>query len=268
MHAAQGRIGGELMGLMVKGWEKFQHYKSGRGAPPWIKLYRGLLNDKEWFALDPAAAKFLVSVWILAAETDGVLPDIETIAFRLRADSKTIAKHISDCSHWLIDDDINLLANSYQLATPETETETETDSDVAIKKRASETDPSFGFDAFWLAYPNKKGKGKAIKSWNKISPNADLMSKMLAALEVQKRTDAWTKDGGQFIPHPSTWLNGMRWEDEVSIAGSESSAALTADKILENERREAERRAAAKPTGPTMAEIARQRRAVQSGVTA
>jgi hypothetical protein len=24
----------------------------------------------------------------------------------------------------------------------------------------------------------------------------------------------WTKDGGQFIPHPATWLNQKRWEDE------------------------------------------------------
>ena len=113
--------------MRVKNWENFQHYKTGRGAPPWIKLYRGLLNDKEWFSLEPAAAKFLISVWILAAETDGELPDMDTIAFRLRCDSKMIAKHIKACSHWIIDDSNDMLATCYQDATPETETETETD---------------------------------------------------------------------------------------------------------------------------------------------
>lgn len=119
------------MPYRIKNWEKFQHYKSGRGAPPWIKLYRGILNDKEWFALDPAAAKFLVSLWVLAAETDGELPDSETIAFRLRLASKDVSKFITLCSHWIITDASKLLADCYQVATPETETETETDSSEA-----------------------------------------------------------------------------------------------------------------------------------------
>jgi len=113
--------------MRIKNWENFQHYKTGRGAPPWIKLYRDLLNDKEWHLLDANAAKFLVSVWILAAEYDGTLPDIETIAFRLRCDSKVIAKHIKACSHWIISDNENMLATCYQSATPVTETETETE---------------------------------------------------------------------------------------------------------------------------------------------
>jgi hypothetical protein len=40
---------------------------------------------------------------------------------------------------------------------------------------------------------------------------------MLSAVEAQKQTDQWTKDGGQYIPHPSTWLNQGRWEDETEI---------------------------------------------------
>ena len=118
------------MQYRIKNWEKFQHYKSGRGAPPWIKLYRELLNDKEWFALPPEAAKILVSLWILAAEADGELPDIETIAFRLRVDSKVLAENINHCSHWLIQDASSVLADRYQVATPETETETETEEEL------------------------------------------------------------------------------------------------------------------------------------------
>ena len=124
------------MKYTVKNWAKFQHYKSGRGAPPWIKLYRELLNDKEWFALDPGAAKFLISAWLLAAEDNGNLPDSETIAFRLRLDSKLLAKYLTLCSHWILSDASNVLADCYQLATPDTETDTETDTDIGAKKSA------------------------------------------------------------------------------------------------------------------------------------
>lgn len=113
--------------MRVRNWQKFQHYHSGRCAPPWIKLYRDLLNDKEWFSLPAESAKFLVSLWLLAAETDGELPDSETIAFRLRIDSKLLAKYISDCSHWIIFDASKTLSECKQLATPETEVDAETE---------------------------------------------------------------------------------------------------------------------------------------------
>lgn len=115
----------------IKDWNKFQHYKTGRGAPPWIKLYRDLLNDRDWFLLEPDAAKFLVSCWIIAAENDGNLPNIETLAFRYRVASKEIARLLSLCKHWIIQDDSTLLADCYQVATPyiETESETETEKD-------------------------------------------------------------------------------------------------------------------------------------------
>ena len=36
---------------------------------------------------------------------------------------------------------------------------------------------------------------------------------------LQKFTacDQWKKDGGQFIPHPATWLNQEGWDDEPEI---------------------------------------------------
>ena len=30
-----------------------------------------------------------------------------------------------------------------------------------------------------------------------------------------RNSDEWAEDGGRYIPHPATWLNGERWEDEV-----------------------------------------------------
>jgi hypothetical protein len=71
-----------------------------------------------------------------------------------------------------------------------------------------------GFSHFWKAYPRRVGKGAARKIWQKIKPDEDLLCRMIAAVERQKLSAQWQKDGGQYIPHPSTWLNHERWEDE------------------------------------------------------
>lgn len=70
------------------------------------------------------------------------------------------------------------------------------------------------FDRFWSAYPRHTGKAQALKAWTKLAPDESLLMAMLAALNWQRRQDGWTKDDGKFIPHPTTWLNGRRWEDE------------------------------------------------------
>lgn len=71
------------------------------------------------------------------------------------------------------------------------------------------------FPKFWKLYPNKKGKAAAEKAWAKLKVTDDLFNLIAQSLAKQCASQAWTKDGGQFIPHPATWLNGKRWEDEV-----------------------------------------------------
>lgn len=73
-----------------------------------------------------------------------------------------------------------------------------------------------GFEKFWTAYPKKKSKGDAEMAWNKINPNEQLLARMLATIEQAKTSVDWTKDGGQWVPFPATWLNGKRWEDEFT----------------------------------------------------
>ena len=70
------------------------------------------------------------------------------------------------------------------------------------------------FDRFWGAYPRKVSKADARKAFAKLNPDTALVEDMLRALDWQKRLPEWTKDGGQFIPYPATWLNARRWEDE------------------------------------------------------
>ncbi|QAT48563.1 hypothetical protein EQM14_01520 [Caproiciproducens sp. NJN-50] len=71
------------------------------------------------------------------------------------------------------------------------------------------------FNRFWKAYPKKVGKGAAERSFKKYKPNEVLLVAMLEALKLQRRSDQWQRDGGQYIPNPATWLNQKRWEDEA-----------------------------------------------------
>jgi len=71
------------------------------------------------------------------------------------------------------------------------------------------------FDRFWSSWPKKVAKAAAKKAWAKLSPDEVLLEQILEALDRQKRSDQWTRDGGQYIPYPATWLRGRRWEDET-----------------------------------------------------
>ena len=86
-----------------------------------------------------------------------------------------------------------------------------TNIEIPIKK----TNNTVGFDSFWKSYPKKEGKGACKKIWARLRPSKQLLEVMLGAVEDQKSTEKWKKDGGQFIPMPATWLNQERWEDEI-----------------------------------------------------
>ena len=70
------------------------------------------------------------------------------------------------------------------------------------------------FDTFWSEYPKKVGKGAAKKAFEKARKKASIET-LVTAVRRQKCGSQWTKDDGQYIPNPATWLNQERWEDEV-----------------------------------------------------
>lgn len=72
------------------------------------------------------------------------------------------------------------------------------------------------FDRFWLAYPRKVGKDAARKAFDHREADEDLLAQMLSAIDEQAATGQWRDDGGKFIPHPATWLNEGRWQDETA----------------------------------------------------
>jgi hypothetical protein len=45
---------------------------------------------------------------------------------------------------------------------------------------------------------------------------------MIDAVGRQRASRQWREDGGRYIPHPATWLNQGRWEDEGDDGRSEA----------------------------------------------
>jgi hypothetical protein len=84
----------EMSKYRIKGWSEFQHYKDRR--PPWIKLHRTLLDNREYHMLSDGAGKALPLIWIMASDFGGELPDDETAAFRLRKDEAEYHAVISE----------------------------------------------------------------------------------------------------------------------------------------------------------------------------
>ena len=101
----------------------------------------------------------------------------------------------------------------------------EGDSVSPVQKR-SKREPDWDlFERFWKAYPRKQDKERARRAWRKVNPDLALCRIMSAALERDKQSEQWQENGGKYIPHPSSWLNNRRWEDEVKAAPSSAPAA-------------------------------------------
>lgn len=112
--------------MRPKNWNQFQHYKDR--CPPWIKLHRDLLNNRDFMSLSIAGKALAPMLWLLASESqDGSFDSsIEELVFRLRMPEKDIKdglKSLIDKGFFI--DDSNVLADCLHDATPETERETE-----------------------------------------------------------------------------------------------------------------------------------------------
>ena len=83
------------------------------------------------------------------------------------------------------------------------------------------------FLRFWEAYPRKTGKREALRRWLALKKDGALpdLTTLLGALKWQKEQESWREDGGKFVPHPATWLNAGRWDDEPPVQSNASIRA-------------------------------------------
>lgn len=76
------------------------------------------------------------------------------------------------------------------------------------------TEDVSAFEIFWTEYPNKVAKAKALESWKKLSTTE--RDKCVVQIKLQVSNNHFKgNDGQDYIPHPATWLNQKRWEDEI-----------------------------------------------------
>ena len=70
------------------------------------------------------------------------------------------------------------------------------------------------FESWWKAYPRKVGKGAAAKAFVKAL-------KQVSSAELETITARYARSVAgteeRFIPHPATWLNECRWEDQPAV---------------------------------------------------
>ena len=74
------------------------------------------------------------------------------------------------------------------------------------------------FEAFWTYYRTNvrpENRQAAIRAWDKLRPDDELIARIGRALQKQLQTQAW-KDGIG-IPYASTYLNNARWEDAEGL---------------------------------------------------
>ena len=106
------------------------------------------------------------------------------------------------------------------------------------KKEENRTEQMTGdFLSFWQAYPRKTGKGAAWKAWkNAVRPQLEVI---LNAIRKARQSPDWQKERGAFIPHPSTWLNQARWEDEgidyAALSGKRDTGHSSPHSVDESE---------------------------------
>jgi hypothetical protein len=113
--------------LSAKGWAEFQHYKDRK--PPWIRLHRTLLDNKDFHRLPVESRALAPMLWLLASESvDGVIDaTLDDLAFRLRSTERDVSLALAPLvksGFFILDQDAGeVLALCGPVAVPESEAE-------------------------------------------------------------------------------------------------------------------------------------------------
>jgi hypothetical protein len=110
-------------------------------------------------------------------------------------------------------------------------TDVNTDTEEATERNKVEllSYEEIAFKEFWEAYPKKVNKKGCYKSFCKIKNLKAEMPLIMEALERFKASKGWLKDNGQFIPHPTTWINQERWKDEQAVTREDQLKTIDMD---------------------------------------
>ncbi|MBP8005846.1 MAG: replication protein [Acinetobacter sp.] len=68
------------------------------------------------------------------------------------------------------------------------------------------------YEIFWTEYPKCKRKIRKSETFATFKKHAKHFDVLISILKLQKSSDDWIKNDGQFIPAPQSWLNQKLWE--------------------------------------------------------
>lgn len=204
------------MELKPKAWTTFQHY-SGR-RPPWIKLHRKLLDDYAYACLPLASKALAPLLWLLASEYEKgtIVASEEELAFRLhisRRDFEAAIKPLIE--QGFFECASVMLASCKQSAIPEEEGEIQVETEIdrgTVKRKIAE-----GFEAFWIAYPKRKGSNPKAPAFEKyklaVKAGADPTAIVAAVTRCANELREANQIGTPYVPQAVTWLSQQRWTD-------------------------------------------------------
>lgn len=70
------------------------------------------------------------------------------------------------------------------------------------------------FRDWYREYPKKRSRRDAWKAWGQVARHRPPLAVLRAALDWQRVSHEWTKNGGEYIPFPATYLRRHNWADE------------------------------------------------------
>lgn len=222
----------------LKDWEWFDD-KNTVYVYVWL-LLKAAWCDGKYHGIEVKRGQLVTTYPEISKECNVTNRQARTILDRLKSTGKTAVKSTSKFSIiTLIDYDLDNVSDSQndsQLTVKRQTTRQSNDAPALLNtKDQNNRSPEIRapaardkglderFNKFWLAYPKKTAKQQALKAFERLKPDEELLNKMLTSLERQKKSVQWTKDNGQFIPYPATWLNGRRWEDELQEVNNENN---------------------------------------------
>lgn len=117
-------------------------------------------------------------------------------------------------------------------AIPTTDSDHISSSELALTSNPGCSVGSIPAEAIYAAYPRKVGKTAAIKAIERVLKAGPITAEtLLAKVEAYAAaTSLWADSDRDFIPHPASWVNAGRYDDDPNDWARTSSRSTTAAK--------------------------------------
>lgn len=116
----------------------------------------------------------------------------------------------------VVNDINNLLKGSKSQEQRWLNSEAKVVNDVNTNKQRTNNTTNNDFDEFWSLYPRKDSKKKAQSAWRSLTKE----KKQKAIADIKTRYKNTEK---RFIPLPTTYLHGERWNDEKPVIENQNN---------------------------------------------